>query len=205
MIIDKIVKVKKNRNDLYSSSVRVAVLNDRELEKYDIRVDKDIPDYIFTEIIQDIVLPAAYSKILNWLAASDHTEFEARKKLDDNGFPTEVANSVVVKCKDKHYIDDVRYAENYISSHISNKSINEIKYILKNKGIESSISEEMIEERGLTDDFAAKELIEKKIRKKDITDKKEQMKVISYVCSKGFEYETVKRVLNCILEQLYIE
>ncbi len=201
MKIDRIVKIKKNTNILYSFGERIAVLRDYELSKFGISEDMELSSELYDKINNDIQYPRAYEKAVDRLAATDKTVYEIQKKLEAYGFSQMIIDRVVTELKRRHFIDDKRYAQNFILSKSNTKSINEICYILKTKGISKELIDEITEEDEYSDDKAVRTIIIKKMKNKDLTDKNELRKLTAYVCNKGFEYELVKRTITQIMEE----
>ncbi len=201
MKIDRIVKIKKNTNILYSMGERIAVLKDYELSKFGISEDKELSNELYDKINNDIQYPRAYEKAVDRLAATDKTVYEIQKKLEAYGFSQMIIDRAVAELKRRHFIDDKRYAQNFILSKSNTKSINEICYILKTKGISKELIDEITEEDEYSDDKAVRTIIIKKMKNKDLTDKNELRKLTAYVCNKGFEYELVKRTITQIMEE----
>ncbi len=201
MKIDRIVKIKKSTNILYSMGERIAVLKDYELSKFGISEDTELSNELYDKINNDIQYPRAYEKAVDRLAATDKTVYEIQKKLEAYGFSQMIIDRVVTELKRRHFIDDKRYAQNFILSKSNTKSINEICYILKTKGISKELIDEITEEDEYSDDKAVRAIIIKKMKNKDLTDKNELRKLTAYVCNKGFEYELVKRTISQVMEE----
>ncbi len=182
MKIDRIVKIKKNTNILYSMGERIAVLKDYELSKFGISEDTELSNELYDKINNDIQYPRAYEKAVDRLAATDKTVYEIQKKLEAYGFSQMIIDRAVAELKRRHFIDDKRYAQNFILSKSNTKSINEICYILKTKGISKELIDEITEEDEYSDDKAVRAIIIKKMKNKDLTDKNELRKLTAYVC-----------------------
>ena len=73
------------------------------------------------------VIKEAEKKALRLLTVSDRTEYQLREKLREGDFPPEAIDAAVEYVRSYHYIDDGRYAEIFIRSKRSEKSIYEIR------------------------------------------------------------------------------
>ncbi|MGN8799497.1 regulatory protein RecX [Candidatus Merdisoma sp. HCP28S3_D10] len=91
-------------------------------------------------------LNRAKRRALHILERSDRTEQELRDKLSENYLP-EVVDAAVEYVKSYHYIDDHRYAVNYLNSRGRVKSSRQIEQeLLYKKGISKAVLEEAREE-----------------------------------------------------------
>ena len=98
------------------------------------------------------------------------------------------------------YIDDEKYAEDFITYHMENKSRKRIEMDLCAKGIDRKtirrIWDRMQEEGEGPDEFSiAKEALKKKNFDPEIAGNKEKQKMWAFLYKKGFEIEIIRRVL----------
>jgi regulatory protein len=54
---------------------------------------------------------------LKHLARRDHATGELQRKLRDQGFAAEIVDSVLAELTSKHFLDDERYVEHFVSYH----------------------------------------------------------------------------------------
>jgi regulatory protein len=78
----------------------------------------------------------ARAKAMDILLLSDKSEKQLREKLLSYSLPNEAVDDAVSYVKGFHYLDDERYAANYVSLNFNRKSRREIEFNLKNAGIE---------------------------------------------------------------------
>lgn len=91
-------------------------------------------------------LNRAKRRALHILERSDRTEQELRDKLEKNYLP-EVVDAAVDYVKSYHYIDDHRYAINYLNSRGKEKSSRQLEQeLLYKKGISKAVLEAALEE-----------------------------------------------------------
>nr|MCR5774257.1 recombination regulator RecX [Lachnospiraceae bacterium] len=124
------------------------------------------------------------------------TEQQLRRKLAEGFYPEEAADYAIAYCKDKHYIDDEEYARRYIELKTGTLSKKMIEQKLYSRGIGKDITENAFEETGFSEDEAIRSLIRKKIGEVDTYDREERQKVIRKLMSKGFSYDSIRRVLD---------
>ena len=110
-------------------------------------------------------------------------------------YQSEVIEDAIEYVKKFNYLNDERYAENYINYKSNSKSLRQIKMELLSKGIDSDIIE-----RFITDDRSDKEalhnLIKKKIKSFVEVDNDKINKLYSYLYRKGFSAELISSELR---------
>jgi regulatory protein len=79
------------------------------------------------------------------LKSQDYSEQRLRMKLRTAGFPEDTVTMAVEAMKDAHYIDDRRYAENYVKYHLRDRSRRRIEQDLQERGIAEDIIEEVFQ------------------------------------------------------------
>lgn len=129
------------------------------------------------------------------LSARDYTTKEVENKLKKADYSDEVIEEVIQYGLEKHYLDDMRYAEDYIRLKKSTKSIRQLKYQLSRKGIPDFILNQIEE----SDD---KEELQNKIykyrEKKTGTEYEKDAKTYQYFVRKGYNSSIVKELLRNI-------
>lgn len=146
----------------------------------------------------------AKKKAMKLLERQDRTQEQLVKKLKECGYPEEAVTGAVEYVKSFHYLDDRRFAANYIRYRQNEKSRYRLKQELYNKGVEESVIEEALdaEYEAEEKDLIGK-LLEKKHYDPDTADQKERNRITGYLMRRGFsleqirsgmrEYETQKR------------
>ena len=129
------------------------------------------------------------------LSARDYTTKEIENKLKKAEYSDEVIEEVIQYGLEKHYLDDMRYAEDYIRLKKSTKSIRQLKYQLSRKGIPDFILNQIEE----SDD---KEELQNKIykyrEKKTGTEYEKDAKTYQYFVRKGYNSSIIKELLRNI-------
>ena len=111
----------------------------------------------------------ARKQILRFLERMDRTEAELRTKLADKGYDSEAIDDAVAYAYSYGYINDRRFAENYLRVKSSSKSLRQIRFDLRQKGVDGAIIEELLSEAGDSDEQLARSLIEKRMAGKPLT------------------------------------
>ena len=129
-LVTSIVDVNKQRRRVFVNYEPAFVLYNSEIRKYQIKVDSVIMSDIYNEIIT-ILTKRAKIRAMALLKSHDYTEGRLREKLQANGYPKCCIDETVAYIYSYGYVDDRRFADNYIKEinviigHI-NKKINSI-------------------------------------------------------------------------------
>ena len=135
------------------------------------------------------------------LAQRDYTCARLREKLLGSGFEEETADEVIGSLKEAHYIDDARYARNFIEAHRGDRSRLRIRKDLEDRGVPSEIiSEAMVEEFEENGDSAEIRQIRKLMEKRKFdpgsADWNEKQKMQAYLYRKGYAASAVRAAMN---------
>lgn len=142
----------------------------------------------------------AKKEAMSILQRRDRSEKEVRSKMKEKGYPDSVIEVAIEYVKGFHYIDDYRFACNYIRSNMSEKARSMIRMELKNKGVDSENIDMAIEEEyNLDERSIITSLLERKFKNADFKDEKEYKRIVSYFLRRGFLFEDIKSAIYNIL------
>ena len=165
-----------------------------------------------------------FAKLLNsslrFLSYRPRSEKEVREYLNKKSsiakIPEEqkinlksVIDLVITKLKEKEFLNDKEFIKWWIEQRtkVKPKSLQFIKYELKQKGISNDLIEEVLENADFeieSDLDKAKKLAEKRIVRYENEDpKKRYEKMVRFLASKGFDWNTIKKVIDQILNKRY--
>ncbi|MBQ8185003.1 MAG: regulatory protein RecX [Lachnospiraceae bacterium] len=138
----------------------------------------------------------AKHRALYLLERMDRTESELRQKLAQNYEP-DVVEEALDYVKQYHYIDDLRYARNYIASKSQVKSKRQIEQeLLLKKGVSKEIVEAAFAETEIQDErLLIRRWMEKKRIDPDTAPREELQKFYLFLMRRGFRSEDVRNVL----------
>lgn len=135
-----------------------------------------------------------------------HTQMEIEDKLFQNGYSKEIVKEVINDLKKNKYLDDQRFAENWIENRAQRKLLGRkrIRQELKNKGIDDTVISENL--KRFFDNNNELELALEAARKKSTlstTLEKEKFvrRISSFLQRRGFSYDVIKRVINLLEEE----
>lgn len=141
----------------------------------------------------------AAEKAMSLLLQQDRTRKELQDRLYRAGFSEHASEYAMNYVSGFGYIDDLRYANNYILYHKGNRSKKELRYKLRNKGVEADTLALAFESYETEDERKAIEyLLEKRLKGKAIEELEyqEKNKLIAYLARKGFAITSIKKVID---------
>ena len=187
MIVTKIEPCTKTKFKIYIDETFKFVLYKGEVSRFGIRIGEEIPPETEEKIRTEVLLKRAKLRAMHLLEDMDRTESALREKLRQGLYPSDVTEAAIEYVKSFGYLDDVRYAENFVRSRQNVKSKKEIGTALLQKGISSEIAKRAME-------------ICKILRKKKFDPNKaeeaQMQKIYGYLGRKGFRYDTVRQVIQ---------
>lgn len=182
--------------------LRIEGTDDLYLYKGDLRtlhlqVGDELTDDTYTNIVQDILIPRARKRALHLLERQDYSRSKLRQKLLTSHYPAEVCEDAISYVESYHYIDDERYARNYISYHKEDTSRRKLYQNLIKRGIDSSLAEAVLEEEYDTDQLAlATRLLDKRGYDSSDADSALRNKMYRFLISRGFDSSVATTALQ---------
>ncbi|MBP1926764.1 regulatory protein [Sedimentibacter acidaminivorans] len=171
--------------------------------KYSLSKNMELDDEFISEILVEEDKAKAYNYAISVLSRSPKSEKELRTKIIQKGYDIDIANIIIDKLKVNKYIDDEDYSDRFIHDkiNISKYGKRKIKDALYNKGIDRQIIDEKLSLISMDDEISrAYVLGEKKLKSMiNIESSKKYVKLSSFLVSRGFEYETVRKVVSKLL------
>ena len=200
MIVTDLIPISKGRYKVYIDQEFAFVLYKGELHVYELEVGAEVDDTCYKEIVSTVLPKRAKLRAMNLLQKRTYTTKQLRDKLKEGFYPEEIIEEAIAYVSSYHYLDDHRYALDYITYHAEMKSEKKLQYDLLNKGVPADIIAAAFDEwREQGGDQNEIEMIRKQLEKKKYSpdcDIKEKQKVYSYLLRKGFSLENVNKVLG---------
>lgn len=150
-----------------------------------------------SRILKEILPKRACLCAMHLLEKMDRTEFQLREKLRQSNYPDFIIDDAVSYVKSYHYLDDLRYARNYLEIHSAGKSRRLMEQELYAKGVSKEIVAQAVSEMEFPDEeLQIRALLEKKHYILPFEDKKTQQRACSFLMRKGYSMSAILRVLN---------
>ena len=202
MTVTAVEEYTKGRYKIFLNDEFAFVLYKGELRKTGIERFTELEEGQIREIIDTIICRRAKERALNLLKSRDYTEKALRRKLKESLYPEEVIESTLRYVKSYGYIDDLRFAQNYVRSNVRIRSRKEMRFKLLEKGISEEAIEAAFEEEGgddTTEDDLIRALLKKNLRNRDAQDRVVRQRIMARMYAKGFSINKVERLFDEVL------
>lgn len=197
IIVKEIEAVGKGRYRVKFDTGVTCLLYRKEMSSFSIEKGKEITAQQYQELLEEVVGKRAKKRALHLLEQMDRTEKQLRDKLLANEYPQSCIDGAIAYVKGFHYLDDSRYASNYVRFSQEKMSRVQMKQKLLQKGIASSVIADAIEEEYVADET---EQIMALLRKRKFVpekaDEKEFQRTYQYVMRRGFKSSDILKAMK---------
>lgn len=178
----------KSRANIFVDGEYFCALEKLTVLEHRLKVGDEIDGDKLRAAIADSERTAAFDRAAKYVGLRPRTEKEMREYLTEKGYDEDTVDYVVEKLKSYGYIDDAEFCRVYIDYVSSRYGKRKIEADLKAKGVSREIIDAALEEADDQSEAVAR-LSEKYLR----THPPDMRKLIAYLMSKGFDYETIKK------------
>ncbi|MDO4453268.1 MAG: regulatory protein RecX [Eubacteriales bacterium] len=189
------VDSKKSR--IYLDQEFAFILYRQEMISYHISEGAEISEEQYRKILEETILRRAKLRCLNLLKTMDRTETQLRQKLKQGEYPEEIIERAIEYVKGYRYVDDERYARQYVHCFCEKKSRYQIIQELMRRGIERETIEQALEENP---DIDETEQIQKWMEKRKFdpenADVRERQRFYGFLMRRGFSAESIRKALR---------
>ncbi|MDD3221482.1 MAG: regulatory protein RecX [Clostridia bacterium] len=187
MQISYIEKSGKNKVRITLADGDKFIISERDWRSFGVDAGDEIEDDILNKLYTEYLLPKAKFRALNLLKMRDRSRQELRQRLKQDGYPEIVIQKTIEYIDGYHYLDDVRFAKNYVDYRGKRKSRRELEYELSGKGIDlRSMSLEGEEFNMPEDKDTIRSLLLKRWGEHPSPDQKERDRMLRYLARHGF-------------------
>ena len=176
-----------------------------ELKKFDIHKDNILSALTYNTLLTEVLNKRAAVRAMNLLKSRDYARQELIDRLSKDYYPEASISYALDYVEHYGYINDYRYAQNYLQFKGSSKSRKQITVYLHKKGIASDIIEQVCDEYyGESEDIQLNLIVEqmrKKAARIQDFSYENKMKLMAYFYRKGFEAETIKKALDIVVDE----
>lgn len=149
------------------------------------------------ELIYEVIGKRAKRRAMHLLEQMDRTEQQLRDKLLQGGYPQECVDLALEYVKSYHYVDDYRYACNYVSYRQDRMSRQQLKLKLAAKGVHRELIDQVLEEQYEGDERAQiEQLLQKRRFCADHADQKEFQRTYQFLMRRGFKSSEVLQAMK---------
>lgn len=210
MKIDRVSRKDEKNVSVYFDNGERLILSEDTFYNSGLRKGDEISEDRFSFFIEQNILYHIKQKALSFLARRFHSERELFIKLKSKSYEERLIKNVLNDLREKSFINDQVFANHFIDEKLKKKrwGKNKIKAALFSKGVSASIIDEGLKsfDSEIDQNEAALGLAQKKFEKlklRESDDRKLKQKIISFLLSRGFDYEVSSEVVNKIIKSDY--
>lgn len=150
-------------------------------------------------LVHEILGKRATKRAMHLLEKMDRTEYKLREKLSEGGYPDEAIEDAIGYVKRYHYLDDERYARNYVFLAQDRKSRKKLSIELYQRGIKKELIDRILEEEYEADEEKQIcQLLEKRGFDPKTCSEKECQKLYQFLLRRGFQSSDICKVMRMI-------
>lgn len=198
MIITRVEPLTKTKFRIYIDGEPAFVLYKGELKRFNIAEEEEISELTVEKINKEVILKRAKLRAMHLLEDMDRTEKALRDKLRQGGYPESAIDGAVKYVSSFGYLNDVRFAENFVLSRKDSKSRREIQALLAQKGVPADTAQAVLEQIYGEDGEQAsiRQILRKKRMDPERADEQTLRKIYGYLARKGYRYEDIRQVIQ---------
>lgn len=203
MTVTDIIDLSKKQCKIMIDDTFAFVLYKGELHLYGIRQGREMDEATYDRILGEVLTKRAKLRAMNLLKSRAYTEKRLREKLEAGKYPAVCVEQALAYVKSFGYVDDRRYASDYLFYHGKTLNRRQIYKKLMERGVAEETIREAYEEfceTGEAPDDAR--LIRNYLDKKkyvpadgDLAQEKKN-KMIRALMQRGFRYDRITAVLQ---------
>lgn len=184
-----------NRIKIYIDQEFAFILYKGEVRKFHLEENTEISKETYDDIME-VLYKRCKERALYILENSFKTVKQINDKLKQGLYPQEVIDKVMKFLTEYNFVNDYQYASMYIEYKSASKSRRQILQELMIKGIAKDVIEDALCDSGYSDLVSLKNIIDKKISRYDVNDRRQLQKFYQYLVGKGYSYSDVKKMLG---------
>ena len=207
MKIDRVSRKDEKNVSVYFDNGERLILSEDTFFNSGLRKGDEISEDRFSFFIEQNILYHIKQRALSFLARRFHSERELLIKLKQKSYEERLIKLVLNELKVKSFIDDQVFANHFIEEKLKKKrwGNNKIRSALFSKGVSASIIDEVLKSFNSEEDQneVALSLAQKKydkLRLRESDERKLKQKIISFLLSRGFDYEVSSDVVGKIIK-----
>ena len=196
--MDKITDMKdcrnKNRVNIYIDNEFVCAVDKFVACKAYLEVGKVMTKEDLLCLQYEEEKETAFTKAASYVSKYRVTEKKAQLYLKDKGYGEKIIEETMEKLQKYSFVDDTKYANDYMASGLKKKGIKKLKMELKMKGVGNAIIEELDIDSSEEENSARKNA-EIYMRRKEKTFENFG-KLFKNLMSKGYGYDTTSKIVK---------
>ena len=200
MIVTQMTGISRSRYQIYVDGQLAFILYRGEARELAIAEGKEISEACYQQIMTELLPKRAKKRAMNLLESRDYTSGQLREKLRQGEYPDACIDEAIAYVESYGYVDDLRYAKDFITYHLEDKSRTRMEQDLMRKGIGRDTicaAFDELEQTGARQDEMAMimRLLEKKKYDVRTAAKQDRQRMYGFLYRKGFHPEAISRAL----------
>lgn len=197
VVVDNYEPIGKGKYRATFDNGVVCILYRSEAARLSLSIGTILEDEQFQYLMNEIVGKRAKKRVMHILEQMDRTESQLREKLAKSEYPKECIDGAIEYVKNYHYLDDERYALNYVRYHQEKLSRQQLSLKLAQKGISRENIEYALDvEYSSEDGEKIRALLIKRHYDPDVMDQKEVNKIYQYIMRRGFRSSDILKEMR---------
>ncbi|MGN0326719.1 MAG: regulatory protein RecX [Lachnospiraceae bacterium] len=206
MVVTKIQNFTNKRYQVWLDNEVAFVLYKGDLRRYKISEGAQLDEDTYELIQREVLSKRAEKRALHLLEQRDYTAAGLKRKLLEGGYSEENAETAIRQMESYHYLDDERYAAQFISCYAERKTKRAIIAKLREKGVAKEVIEaayEKFEAEGneIDEENLAKKLLLKRGYHGEQLEKRELDRHAAYLLRKGFSASDIYKAIYGLQEE----
>ncbi len=200
MIVTQMVGMSRSRYKIYVDGQFAFILYRGEVREFAIEEGKEISDACYRQIMTEVLPRRAKKRAMNLLESRDYTSGQLREKLRQGDYPDACIDEAIAYVESYGYVDDLRYAKDYITYHLEDKSRTRMEQDLMRKSIARDTicaAFDELEQTGARQDEMTMilRLLEKKKYDVRTATAQDRQRMYGFLYRKGFHGDAISRAL----------
>lgn len=199
-IVVSVQELSRSRSKVALDNGLVFALYKGEMRLFHIEVGFELTEEAEREILSNILPKRAKLRCMNLLKTRAYTEQQLCDKLKQGFYPVQVIEEAIEYVKSFHYVDDEKYAEDYIVGQLSRKSKQRIRMDLLRKGIDREMIDRKLmqaqeDETNVKESEVILRLLEKKHYVPEMSQSDKQ-KIYGFLLRRGFQSSDICQAMR---------
>lgn len=199
------IKAQKNqkRVNIYLDSKFSFGIDLENFMKLQLKVNQELTEEQKNEIIKKGELQKSFDKTLRFAMTRPRSLKEIKDYFRRKEIDVSLQQNILDRLIKFELLDDKKFAKWWVDQRLEfkHKSIKDISFELRQKGIDSNIIKNVLDDSEIDELKIARELISKSEYKwKKYDEKGKKQKKIQYLASKGFSWDIINSVVDLIQE-----
>ncbi len=196
MIITEIIPYGKMKSRVLTDEDFAFSVYRTEARKLGLTEGRELTDAFLETVLLPLLTRRAKERVTALLEKQDYPEAVLRRKLRQSYTPEVCIDAAVEWAAERHYLDDRRYAENYLAWHAEGKSRRRLLSDLMAKGIDRDLAAELLEQCPVDEEAQIAGELRKKRFDPETADPKERQRMAAYLARHGYSWCQIENALR---------